>query len=98
MAETRAKSLKSERQAFVNQTSQSRTTCMHPETRRRKRGNQYASWVVCGVCGSRMSYTQDGRQESKGQGQDGLLQSSGGVSPNPDTGPQPDGHEGRVFK
>ena len=47
--------------------------------------------LLGGVRGVRIKdelHLQDGRQESKGQGQDGLLQSSGGVSPNPDTGPQ----------
>lgn len=50
------KSSLADRSKFVEQTSEALASCLHPETRRIRRGNQYANWTVCGVCGNRMTY------------------------------------------
>ena len=47
----------SNRLRYVEPTSSALDTCLHPSSRRMKRGNQYASWTLCGVCGNRLSYT-----------------------------------------
>lgn len=47
---------------YVEATSAALDACLHPSSRRMRRGNQYASWTLCGVCGNRLSYTPKGSQ------------------------------------
>lgn len=61
MAEYRTKSHLSEKKKYVQQLGDANNFCIHPAARVLKRGNQYANWTVCGVCGSRLTYKSKDR-------------------------------------
>ncbi|CAE7324282.1 RE1, partial [Symbiodinium necroappetens] len=63
----RAKSVKSERRKYLEMPAQAPASCLHPVDRHLRRGNQYGSWKVCGVCGARLEYHKRAKAKAKGK-------------------------------
>ncbi|CAE7394712.1 unnamed protein product [Symbiodinium sp. CCMP2592] len=64
----RAKSSKSERRKYLENPSHEPASCLHPVDRHLRRGNQYGSWKVCGVCGARLEYHKRSKAKAKAKG------------------------------
>lgn len=61
----KTKSIESENKKYVMNAGEEE--CLHPTNRSVKRGNQYASGTLCGLCGARTSY--HAKPSAKGQEQ-----------------------------
>ena len=64
------------KRSMFKQLGDANNFCIHPAARVLKRGNQYANWTVCGVCGSRLTYKSKDRMTPSRAASKGSTQGS----------------------